>query len=206
MELEVHSVTKGAVGGTVSVAERIFAAAFNEPLVHQVLTAYLAGGRSGSKAQKSRAEVRGGGAKPWRQKGMGRARAGSTRNPLWRGGGASFAAKPRNYAQKVNRKMYRGAIRSIFSELLRRKRVMVLDSFDVASLKTRELIKLLGNLNLRSALVVVEQLTEELALAARNLHYVEVCEVPEINPALLLRHENVLITENALKLLEGRLA
>jgi len=206
MELNIHSVASGKIDGTVKVPDQIFAAAYNEALVHQVVEAYRAGARSGNKALKSRSEVRGGGSKPWRQKGLGRARAGSTRNPLWRGGGATFAAKPRNYAHKVNRKMYRGAIRAIVSELIRQERLVVLDAFELESHKTGELVGILKKLELSNALIVLGALSENLALAARNLHWVDVCELNEMNPVSLIGYEKVLVTKDALQVLEGQLA
>ncbi len=197
---------KGATAGrTVSVSEAAFGASFNEALVHQVVTAFLAGARSGTKAQKSRAEVRGGGRKPWRQKGTGHARAGSSRNPIWRGGGVTFAAKPRDFAQKVNRKMYRGAMRSIVSELVRGDRVRVVESFSVDQPKTRELVAKLKALGLEDVLIVSDVTDEKLQLSARNLHWAAVVEPSELNPVSLLAFEHVLITEGALKKLEERL-
>lgn len=194
---------KGATN--VEVADSSFAAPYNEALVHQVVTAYMAGTRVGTRAQKSRAEVRGGGAKPWRQKGTGRARAGSNRSPIWRGGGVTFASKPRDYSQKVNRKMYRGAMRSILSELVRQERLVVLDEFGVGAAKTRELVAKLGKLGLSDVLIVTDQVPDELALAARNLHSVAVIEAKHVNPVSLVAFEKVLMTVPAVKLMEARL-
>jgi large subunit ribosomal protein L4 len=193
-------------GAAVQVSDRVFGAEFKESLVHQVVNAYLAGARSGTKAQKNRSAVSGGGAKPWRQKGTGRARAGTIRSPLFRGGGRSFAASPRNYAQKVNRKMYQGALRSILSELVRQDRLVVVDSFSLDAPKTRDLAAKLGGLGLDDVLVIVEQLDENLLLSARNLYHVDVREPGEIDPVSLVAFGKVLITAGALKRVEERLA
>jgi len=196
----------GRKAGAVALSENAFSQEFNEALVHQVVTAYLAGGRSGSKAQKTRSEVRGGGTKPWRQKGTGRARAGTIRSPLWRSGGTTFAARPRGYRQKVNRKAYRQALRSILSELLRQKRLHVVKELSLAEPKTRDLAAILKKLDLGDVLLVTHDLDRNLALAARNLPYVEICEVRDANPLSLIRHQNVLMTTEALKQFEERLA
>lgn len=196
----------GAAGSEIEVSEATFGREFNEPLVHQVLTAYMAAGRAGTKAQKTRAEVRGGGKKPWRQKGTGSARAGSTRSPIWVGGGRAFAAKPRSYEQKVNRKMYRGAIRSMLSELVRQERLLVTDVLDLEAPKTRILAGKLKELGLGSVLILVEAFDEKLHLAARNLPYVQVLPVAGLDPLSLARHEKVLATVGALKMIEERLA
>ena len=193
-------------GGTVELADRAFASDLNEALVHQVVTAYLSGGRAGTKAQKTRSEVRGGGAKPWRQKGTGRARAGTIRSPIWVGGGRAFAAKPRDHAQKVNRKMYRGALRSMLSELVRQDRLLVAEQFTVAAPRTRELVGALKELGLDSVLIVVEAFDEALLLAARNLPHVTIVEADSVDPVSLVRHEKVLITVPAARMLEGSLA
>lgn len=191
--------------GSVDVAESAFGAEFNEPLVHQVVTAFLAGARSGTKAQKTRAEVRGGGTKPWRQKGTGRARAGSIRSPIWVGGGKAFAAKPRRYDQKVNRKMYRGALRSVMSELVRQDRLVVVDDLAMEAPKTRELAAKLAQLGLDNVLIVNEAFDEKIFLSARNLPNVGICDAAAIDPVVLMRFEKVLITLPALKLIEERL-
>lgn len=191
--------------GSVEVADSAFGAEFNEPLVHQVVTAYLAGGRAGTKAQKNRAQVRGGGAKPWRQKGTGRARAGSIRSPIWVGGGRAFAARPRNHAQKVNRKMYRGALKSVLSELVRQDRLVVTESLTLEAPKTRELADKLKALGLDNVLIVNEAFDENVFLSARNLPNVGICDVAAVDPVVLLRFEKVLITLPALKLIEERL-
>lgn len=192
--------------GSFEVSDTIFNRPFNEALVHQVVTAYLAGGRAGTHAQKNRSAVRGGGAKPWKQKGSGRARAGSSRSPIWRTGGVTFAACTQDYSQKVNKKMYQGALRCIISELIRQERLVVLDSFPITSPKTREFVGALKNLGLTSdVLIITEQVSEELYLASRNLHWVDVRDVIAIDPVSLVRFEKVLITGPALKQLEEML-
>ena len=183
-----------------------FGQAYNEALVHQVVTAYLAGGRAGTKAQKTRADVRGGGIKPWRQKGTGRARAGSIRSPSGAGGGRAFAAQPRDHAQKVNRKMYRGAMRAVVSELARQGRLVVVESLALDSPKTKPFAAQLAKLGVSDVLVLVEGYDEKLALAARNLPYVEVCEAEVADPVSLIRHAHVLATVPALRQIEERLA
>ena len=197
----------GANGGDASleVSEAAFGSEFNEALVHQVVTAYLASGRAGTKAQKSRAQVRGGGAKPWRQKGTGRARAGTIRSPIWVGGGRTFAAQPRDHGQKVNRKMYRAAVRSVMSELVRQDRLMVVDQFAVDAPRTKLVAGRLKELDVKSALIVVEAFDEALYLAARNIPHVEVLEVTAVDPVSLIRYENVIMTVPAVKLLEEKL-
>jgi large subunit ribosomal protein L4 len=190
---------------TLQVSEATFGGKFNEALVHQVITAYRNAGRSGTKAQKSRAEVRGGGRKPHAQKGTGQARAGSSRSPIWVGGGKTFAAKPRDFAQKVNRKMYRGALRSMLSELARSERLLVTDGIALEAPKTRLLANQLKAWSLSSVLIVVEATDEKLYLAARNLMHVEVIEVTALNPLSLAAYDKVLMTVGAVKLLEERL-
>jgi len=192
--------------GTVDVAESAFGAEFNEALVHQVVTAFLAGGRAGTKAQKNRSQVSGGGAKPWRQKGTGRARAGTIRSPIWVGGGRTFAAKPRDYNQKVNKKMYRAALRSVFSELVRQERLVITDSITMEAPKTRELAGKLKKLGLDNVLIVNEAFDEKVFLSARNLPDVGICDAAAIDPVVLMRFEKVLITLPALKLIEERLS
>jgi len=189
----------------LQVSEATFGLKFNESLVHQVITAYRAAGRAGTKAQKSRAEVSGGGKKPWSQKGTGQARAGSNRSPIWVGGGKTFAAKPRDFEQKVNRKMYRGALRSMLSELARTERLVVTDSLALEAPKTKLLAGQLKAWSLESVLIVVEATDEKLFLAARNLPHVEVIEVSALNPLSLARHAKVLMTVGAVKMLEERL-
>src|SRR2546421_845432 len=191
--------------GELQVSEATFGREFNEPLVHQVITAYRATGRAGTKAQKSRAEVRGGGRKPWAQKGTGQARAGSNRSPLWVGGGRTFAAKPRDFTQKVNRKMYRGAIRSLLSELARTERLLVTDGISLAAGKTKLLASQLKAWSLESVLIVVEATDHKLGLAARNLPHVEVIEVGALNPVCLAAYDKVRMTVGAVKMLEERL-
>jgi large subunit ribosomal protein L4 len=192
-------------GSDLEVSEVTFGQKFNETLVHQVVTAYRAAGRAGTKAQKTRAEVSGGGKKPWSQKGTGQARAGSSRSPIWVGGGKTFAAKPRDFAQKVNRKMYRGAIRSMLSELARTDRLVVTDSIPLEAPKTRLLANQLKSWSLEKVLIVVEATDEKLYLAARNLPYVEVLEVTALNPLSLASYDKVLMTVAAVKRIEERL-
>ena len=192
--------------GSVDVAEAAFGAEFNEALVHQVVTAYLAGSRSGTKAQKNRSTARGGGAKPWRQKGTGRARAGTIRSPIWVGGGRTFAAKPRDFSQKVNKKMYRAALRSLLSELIRQERLVIVESLEIEAPKTKLLAKVLKDLSLDNVLVLNEAFDEKLYLAARNLPNVGICDAASIDPVVLIRFEKVLITLPALKLIEERLS
>lgn len=187
--------------GSIEVSEEAFGAPFNEALVHQVVTAHRAGGRAGTKAQKTRADVRGGGAKPWRQKGTGRARAGTSRGPIWVGGGRAFGARPRDFAQKVNRKMYRAAMRSILSELIRQDRLVVVDSITVDKPKTRDLFKQLQALNVTAGLIIVENYEDNICLAARNLPDVDILDLREINPVSLVRFPKVLATAGAVKAL-----
>ncbi len=200
--MQLKSVNGGA---TVQVSEAAFGHKFNEALVHQVLTAYRNAARAGTKAQKSRAEVSGGGRKPYAQKGTGQARAGSNRSPIWVGGGKTFAAKPRNFEQKVNRKMYRGALRSMLSELARTERLLVTDRLQLTEPKTKLLANQLKEWSLPSVLIVVEAQDQKLALAARNLPHVEVLEVTALNPVSLTAYDKVLMTIGAVKLIEERL-
>jgi len=192
--------------GSVDVAESAFGAAFNEALVHQVVTAYLAGGRAGTKAQKNRSAVRGGGTKPWRQKGTGRARAGTIRSPIWVGGGRTFAAQPRNHDQKVNKKMYRAALRSVLSELVRQDRLVVVESLELEAPKTKLLAGKLKELDLDNVLILNEAFDEKVFLAARNLPNVGICDAASMDPVVLIRFEKVLVTVPALKLIEERLS
>jgi large subunit ribosomal protein L4 len=189
----------------LKVSDTAFGREFNEALVHQVVTAYQAAGRAGTKAQKTRAEVRGGGKKPHAQKGTGQARAGSSRSPIWVGGGRAFAAKPRDYSQKVNRKMYQGAIRSMLSELARQDRLRVVEELTLEAGKTRLLVNQLKDWELENVLIIVEAVDEKLFLAARNLYKVEVLEVGKLNPVALVSHDHVLMTVAAVKLIEERL-
>ena len=193
-------------GGTVQVSDDVFGVEYKPGLVHQVVTAYLAGSRSGTKAQKNRAAVRGGGAKPFRQKGTGRARAGTSRSPIWRSGGATFAAQPRDYSQKVNRKMYRGAVRSILSELARQERLMLLPELKLDAPKTKVLAQRLGDLGVSDVLIVTEGFDETLFLAARNLPNVDVMTALEVDPVSMVAFNNLIVTEGAVRKLEERLA
>lgn len=203
MELAIRNHTGAA---SVQVSDAIFGVEYKPGLVHQVVTAYLAGSRSGTKAQKTRAEVSGGGAKPWRQKGTGRARAGSSRSPIWRSGGVTFAARPRDYSQKVNRKMYRGAVRSILSELVRTERLVVVPELSLPTPKTKELLALLKTFALQDVLILTDGLDESLYLAARNLPHVDVMSAQEVDPVSLVAFDTLLATEAAVKKLEERLA
>jgi large subunit ribosomal protein L4 len=187
------------------VSDDIFAKKFNPELIHQVVQAYLAGGRAGTRAQKTRAEVRGGGRKPWKQKGTGNARAGTIRSPLWRGGGVVFAAKPQDYSQKINKKMYCGAMCSILAELARKDRLVLVNDFAAASPKTKDLIKKLHELKLEKVLIVLSEIEPNLYLAARNLKNVNVCDVNSVNPVDLIGYEKVLFTVPALKKIEEKL-
>ena len=191
--------------GTVSVSDVAFAREYNEDLVHQVVTAYLAGARQGTRAQKNRAAVSGGGKKPWRQKGTGRARAGTIRSPIWRSGGVTFAAQPQDHSQKVNRKMYRAALRSIMSELARQDRLMVVESLDLEQPKTKLLVQQLGEYGVDNALIVSTEVGENLYLAARNLHKVDVRDVDGVDPVSLIAHEKVVVTVDAVKKFEEML-
>lgn len=201
MELQLREGT-GKAAGTVDVSDMAFNKEFNESLVHQVVVAYMAGGRAGTKAQKTRAERRGGGAKPWRQKGTGRARAGSIRSPIWRGGGKTFAATPRDHSQKVNRKMYRGALRAILSELARQDRLVVVKAFEINAPKTKGLVERLGKLKVDNALIVTEDVNENLYLSARNLSRVDVRDVAGVDPVSLVAHDHVIITVDAVRRIE----
>lgn len=203
MELNVKS---NSGSGTIEVSDEVFGANYNEPLIHQVVVAYMAAARSGTKAQKTRAEVSGGNVKPWRQKGTGRARAGTTRGPIWRGGGRAFAAQPRNYDQKVNRKMYRGAMRSILSELVRQERLMVVDEFNVTAPKTKELVSKLKEMGLGKVLIVNDQADLNLYLAASNLRFVGVCDPSEVDPVSLVGFDQVVMTKGAVQSIQERLA
>lgn len=202
MNLNISEPGKGITKKAVDVSEAAFGRQYNEALVHQVVVAYLAAGRQGTKSSKTRSDVRGGGAKPYRQKGTGRARAGTIRSPIWRGGGVTFAAKPRDYSQKVNRKMYRGAMQSILSELIRQGRMVVTDNFAVDAPKTKQIQTLLKDLELESVLIVVEEVDDNLYLGARNLKNVEIVDVQGANPVMLIGYEKVLFTVGALKQVE----
>ena len=204
MELSVLK-PGNAAAGTVSVSDVAFAREYNEDLVHQVVTAYMAGARQGTRAQKNRAAVRGGGKKPWRQKGTGRARAGTIRSPIWRSGGVTFAAQPQDHSQKVNRKMYRAALRSIISELARQDRLVVVESMELEAPKTKLLAKQLGEYGVDNVLIVSAEVGENLYLAARNLHKVDVRDVDGIDPVSLIGHDKVIVTVDAVKKFEEML-
>ena len=203
--MELNLQTPEGTSGVIQVADEVFAKEFNEALIHQVVTAYLAHARSGTHAQKNRAQVRGGGRKPWRQKGTGRARAGTIRSPLWRGGGVVFAATPGNYSQKLNKKMYRGAMRSIVSELVRQERLVVVENLTIEAPKTRLLLAKLAAFKLQKVLIVTEQIDNHLYLAARNLYQVNTKEVSTLDPVSLIGFDKVLITVSALRKLEEQL-
>ncbi|SMN10721.1 LSU ribosomal protein L4p (L1e) [uncultured Candidatus Thioglobus sp.] len=204
MKLQVLDISTNK-STSAEVDDKVFARDYNQSLVHQVTTAYQATGRQGSKAQKNRSAVSGGGKKPWAQKGTGRARAGTSRGPIWRSGGVTFAAQPRSFAQKVNKKMYKGAISVIFSELARTERLKVVKEFDIKDAKTKNITALLKTLNLKDVLLMTEELNENLYLSSRNLYHVGVCDTQSIDPVSLIGYENVVITEAALKKVEAML-
>lgn len=206
MNLNISEPGKGLTDKAVDISESTFGRQFNEALVHQVVVAFMAGTRQGSKAQKTRSEVQGGGRKPYRQKGTGRARAGTIRSPIWRGGGVTFAAKPKDHSQKVNKKMFRGAMQSILSELFRQGRLMVTEDFSVDAPKTKQVQARLNELNLENVLVVVEEVDSNLYLGARNLKNVDVIDVQGVNPVNLIGFDKVLFTVGALKKAEEMLA
>ena len=191
-----------ANGKAIKVSDATFGRDFSEPLVHQVVTAYLAGARAGTKAQKNRSAVSGGGAKPWRQKGTGRARVGTSRNPIWRGGGRAFAASPRDHSQKVNRKMYRGAIQAILSELVRQERLIVLDAFELSSPKTSDLVAKLAELDFTEGLVITPEVDGNLFLASRNIPNVYTLDVASLDPVSLVAADKVVMTVDAVKKIE----
>ena len=197
---------KTVTGAAVELSDTAFGREFNEALVHQVVTAYLAGARQGTRAQKTRAEVSGGGIKPWRQKGTGRARAGSIRSPIWRGGGRTFAAKPQDWSQKVNRKMYRGAMQCILAELIRQERLILIEELSVSGPKTKELIAKLNDLNAPRALIVTKDVDENLYLAARNIPHVNVLGTNEVDPVSLIAYDKVIMSVEAAKQFEEALA
>ncbi|HQR49899.1 MAG TPA: 50S ribosomal protein L4 [Steroidobacteraceae bacterium] len=206
MATQLKFLTDTAAQKHLEVSEKAFGRDFNEALVHQVVVAYMAAGRAGTKRQKSRAEVRGGGIKPWKQKGSGRARAGSIRSPIWVGGGRAFAARPRDYSQKVNRKMYQGAMRAMLSELARLERLVVVESLALEAPKTRLLAAKLKEYGLQDALILVEAYDEKLDLASRNLPGVTVLPVAAIDPQSLISHGHVVATVGAVRMLEEKLA
>ena len=200
--MDLNITTPEGNKGTAAVSDVVFGKEFNQDLVYQTVTAYLAGARQGTKAQKNRAAVSGGGAKPWRQKGTGRARAGTIRSPLWRTGGVTFAAQPRNHEQKLNKKMYRAAMRCILSELSRQDRLVVVEAFDIEVPKTKVLVQQLAQYNLGSVLIVSEEISENLYLASRNLHKVDVRDAQGVDPVSLIRADKVVVTVAALKKFE----
>ena len=205
--MELNVVKPGnEAAGTVAVSEANFAREYNEALVHQVVTAYLSGARQGTRAQKTRSEVAGGGKKPWRQKGTGRARAGTIRSPIWRSGGVTFAAKPQDHSQKVNRKMYRAAMRSILSELARTDRLMIVETLDVEQPKTKLLVDTLKGYGVDNVLIVADSVDKNLYLASRNLHKVDVRDVESADPVSLIAYDKVMITVDAVKKFEEALA
>ena len=205
--MELNVVKPGnEAAGTVAVSEANFAREYNEALVHQVVTAYLSGARQGTRAQKTRSEVAGGGKKPWRQKGTGRARAGTIRSPIWRSGGVTFAAKPQDHSQKVNRKMYRAAMRSILSELARTDRLMIVETLDVEQPKTKLLVETLKGYGVDNVLIVADSVDKNLYLASRNLHRVDVRDVEGADPVSLIAYDKVMITVDAVKKFEEALA
>jgi large subunit ribosomal protein L4 len=206
MDLNLMTATGKASKKTIEVSDANFGNEFNEALVHQVVTAYLAGARSGTRRSKSRSEVSGGGAKPWRQKGTGRARSGTIRSPIWRTGGMTFALRPQDHSQKVNRKMYRSAVRNILSELVRQERLIIIDELSLDAPKTRLLAEKLKTLGLNDALIVVDQLDDNLYLASRNLKNVDVCPARSLNPVALVNSDKILMTVNAVKQVEEMLA
>ncbi len=205
MELTLTAIGKGK-GGKLDVSETVFAKEYNESLIHQVVVAYMAKARAGTKAQKSRSDVRGGGRKPWAQKGTGRARSGTINSPIWRSGGVTFAARPRDYSQKVNKKMYRVAMCSILSELVRQERLIVVDSFSVKEPKTKEAVEKLKTLNLSNVLIVNDEIEENLYLATRNIQKVDICDTAHVDPVSLIAYDKILMTTAAVKQLEGLLA
>lgn len=206
MELNIAQPGNKTGKEKISISDEAFAREFNETLVHQTVTTYLAGARQGSVQQKTRSEVSGGGRKPWRQKGTGRARAGTIRSPIWRTGGVTFAARPQDHSKKLNKKMYRGAMACILSELIRQGRLLIVDEFVVASHKTRDLISKLNEYSLDNVLIVAEDIEENLFLAARNLHKVDVLDAAGLDPVSLIGFEKVLMTVPALKKVEEMLS
>ena len=203
--MEVKLMSSAKRSAKLEVSDVIFAREFNETLVHQVVTAYMSAGRAGTRRQKTRAERRGGGAKPWAQKGTGRARAGTSRSPLWRKGGVTFAARPQDHSQKVNRKMYRAALQCILSELVRQGRLVIVKEIKLAAPKTKEILGFLKDYSLENVLIVTESADENLYLAARNLMNINVIDVASMDPVSLIRHEKVMMTEDAIKRVQEQL-
>ena len=202
--MKIDLLTASTKKADITISEATFGKDFNESLVHQITTAYMAGGRSGTKAQKNRAAVSGGGKKPWKQKGTGRARAGTSRGPIWRSGGVTFAAQPRNYSQKVNKKMYKGAISVIFSELLRNDRLKIVSDLEITEPKTKNVTSLMKSLNLKDALLMTDELDENLYLSSRNLYHVGVCDTQSIDPVSLIGYDNVAVSYTHLTLPTNR--
>ena len=206
MGLHIPAINENDLSGNFDVSESVFGQSYNETLIHQLVVRYMAGSRAGTKSQKTRSDVSGGGSKPWRQKGTGRARSGTTRSPVWRTGGVAFAARPRSYEQKLNKKMFRVGIKSILSELLRQERLVVSSDILSVTSKTKDLFNKLKTVDANRILIVVEAINVNLALASRNIPYVEVIEAINLNPVLLVSADKVIATPGALKLLEERLA
>jgi len=206
MDLALTTAGGKASSKTVSVADTAFAREFNEGLVHQIVTAYLAGARAGTRGHKSRSDVSGGGSKPWRQKGTGRARSGTIRSPIWRGGGKTFAATNQDWSQKINKKQYRAGMRAILSELVRQDRLLVVESLELKEPKTKQLVEQLGGYGLDSVMIVVDAMDKNLYLAARNLHKIGLSEAGAIDPVNLIKFDKVLVTVPALKKLEEMFA
>jgi large subunit ribosomal protein L4 len=204
MKLSVRNFADGKAASDIEVADEVFDADYNEALVHQMVTAYMARTRQGSKAQKNRSAVRGGGIKPWRQKGTGRARAGTKSSPIWRSGGVTFAASPRNYEQKINRKMYKSALRSVVSELVRSERLVVVDSLEQDTAKTKDLVAKLKDLELDNVLLLAGEVSENLYLAARNIPNVGVVETQLVDLVALVSYQKIVATEYSIKQLEKR--
>jgi len=205
MGLQIPALNKNSSASNIEVTDDVFGQAYNETLVHQLVTKYLAGARAGTKAQKTRSEVSGGGAKPWRQKGTGRARSGTTRSPIWRTGGVTFAASPRSYDQKLNKKMFKVGIKSILSELLRQDRLVVSNDVMPTSNKTKELVAKLKDITAKRILIIVKTVDENIALASRNIPYLQVIEAANLNPVLLVGADKVITTTDALSVIEERL-
>jgi large subunit ribosomal protein L4 len=206
VELSLTTATGKGSSKSIEVTDGVFGNDFNESLVHQVVVAYLAGGRAGTRAQKTRSDVSGGGRKPWKQKGTGRARSGTIRSPIWRSGGVTFAARPQDHSQKVNRKMVRGALRNILSELVRQDRLLIVDDFKMDEMKTKILAEKLKKMGLENVLIVTPEVDENLYFSARNLHKVDVIDVAAVDPVSLIKFDNVLMTVDAVKALEEKLA
>lgn len=204
--MELKLMTSAKRGSKFEVSDAVFAREYSEGLVHQVLTTFMSNARAGTRKQKTRAEVRGGGIKPWKQKGMGRARAGTIRSPLWRHGGKIFAARPQDHSTKINRKMYRAAVQCILSELVRQERLILVKDFSVSAPKTKELLELLKQYEVQDVLIVTESADQNLYLAARNLYRVDIVDAEEMNPLDLIKHERVIMTEEAIKRVQERLA